>query len=145
MGEVLSFTSHLSLQRSQIDIFEDDDVLEIVESDILDLVLMHTALSSKASLSISFRCGQAFKDDSGLVWSIHGEAGEIKVTASGSSLHVFDCNARILIHKFQDIVEEITWDWQNQDLSGSVRNVASMFQAFLDKEVRRYADSDDTL
>lgn len=59
VGEVLSFTSHLSLQRSQIDIFEDDDVL--------DLVLMHTALSSKASLSISFRRGQTFKDDSGLV------------------------------------------------------------------------------
>ncbi|MCJ1463633.1 hypothetical protein MMC07_002241 [Pseudocyphellaria aurata] len=131
LGEFTSFSSHLTIQRPKIAVIHDGKVEETVKTDVPDLIMLHGTLSSGIPLSASFRSGQPFKDDPGLVWNINGLAGEIKVQGSGPALQARDDDVKIWLHNFAtDEVDEVKWESPFPELPGAARNVASLYEAF---------------
>ena len=104
-------------------------------------VILQGILTSGASLSVTFRRGPPFKDNLGFMWLIHGEKAEIRLTAKGPSLQMYDDTINITVHNFDtDTVETLHWDRQFQNLPGFARNVAIMYEAFANGEVNKYPD-----
>lgn len=131
LGEFTSFSSHLAIQRPEVAITHDGNVAETVKTDVPDLIMLHGTVSSGVPLSVTFRRGQPFKDDPGLVWNIHGLTGEIKVQGPGPSLQASDADAKIWLHDFEkNEIEEVKWETPFPELPGQARNVASMYEAF---------------
>lgn len=148
LGEFVSFSSHLKIQRPQVEVVQDGKVLETVNSDVPDLVMLNGILPSDLPLSINFRRGQPFKDDPGFIWNIHGVAGEIKVQGPGPALQANDADVKIQLHTFaKDEVEEVKWESPFPDLPGPARNVAALYEAFADARVdqKRYPDFEDAV
>lgn len=148
LGEFVSFSSHLKIQRPQVDVVQDGKVLETVNSDVPDLIILNGILPSDIPLSINFRRGQPFKDDPGFVWNIHGVAGEIKVQGSGPARQANDANVKIQLHTFaKDEVEEVKWESPFPDLPGPARNVAALYEAFASARVdqKRFPDFEDAV
>lgn len=139
LGEYDSYLSHMTIQRPEIAVIHDGKVEEIVKTDVPDLILLHGTVSSGITLSATFRMGQPFKDDPGLVWNINGLAGEIKVQGSGPALQAWDEDVKIWLHDFAtDEVEEIKWESPFPELPGPARNVASMYEAFASGDKGRF-------
>ncbi len=143
LGELSSFRSHLSIQRPQVPIVgSDGTVIETVATDVADHIMVQgILLSSGAPLSVTFRRGPPFKNTPGFIWSIHGEEGEIRITAAGPALQANDDQTSITIHTFdQEELEVIEWDRRFKDLPGPARNVAAMYEAFANGETEKYPD-----
>ncbi|KAF2433434.1 NAD(P)-binding protein [Tothia fuscella] len=103
---------------------KDDSILT---SGVPDLLAIHGQLAKgksnvgdKATLTVTWRSGQPFKGSPGLVWTINGEKGEIRITSpSGPYLQLtLDEPIKIELHDFEsDEVQEIEWDckdWQKE-------------------------------
>lgn len=144
LGEFTSFSSHLAIQRPEVAIIDDGKVTETVKTDVPDLIMLHGTVSSGVPLSATFRWGQPFKDDPGLVWNIYGLAGEIKVQGPGPSLQVSDADFTIQLHDFaKNEIEEVKWESPFPELPGPARNVASMYEAFAHREESKYPTFED--
>ena len=123
---------------------EDGKVTETVTSDVPDHISLHGTLTSGAILSVQFRRGQPFKDSPGLVWYIHGEKGEIRITASGPAIQV-GRDPKIEVHDFaKDEIESVSWE-SDDDLPLMARNVARMYEAFASGDERQYPDFEDAV
>ena len=140
LGELSSFNSQLSIQRPQVDIKgSDGQVSETVKTEVADHVMLQGTLTSGAPLSLVLRRGPPFKDDPSLIWFIHGEKGEIKITSAAGSMQASDDNRDIAIHNFEkDEVELVQWDCPFQDLPSRARNTAALYEAFADGDVEKY-------
>ena len=93
--------------------------------------------STGAPISVTFRRGPPFKGDTPLQWYIHGEIGEVKVSASGPALQAgAQEDSKIELHHFAtDEVEQIEWQ-EESELPLRAQNVGKMYDAFLKDEVR---------
>ena len=140
LGEFSSFNSQLSIQRPQVDIRgSDGQVLETVMTEVADHVMLQGTLLSGVPLSVVLRRGPPFKDDPSLNWLIHGEKGEIKVTAAAVSMQASDDDQSIAVHNFEkDEIEVVKWDRPFGDLPGQARNVAALYEAFADGDNEKY-------
>ncbi|SPO01774.1 related to transcription co-repressor GAL80 [Cephalotrichum gorgonifer] len=129
-------------------------IIEIIKSDVPDLIVVSGALPGTsrvvegATLSIRFRRGAAFKDEPGLVWTIEGEKGELRLVApSGPAVQaVFSKPISIEVHDYAtDEVAPIEWawyDWQ-EELPIASRNIGALYEAFA--EGGGYATFQDAL
>lgn len=142
LGELSFFRSQLSIQRSQVPIIDSNGaVLETVTTDVADHIMLQGILTSSAPLSVTFRRGPPFKGTPGFIWSIHGEKGEIRISAPGPALQASDDEADVTVHNFdQEELEVIEWDQHFKDLPRSARNVAAMYEAFANEETQKYPD-----
>ncbi|KAH8820301.1 NAD-binding Rossmann fold oxidoreductase family protein [Xylogone sp. PMI_703] len=116
-----------------------DDCGEVLDSHYPktapDHIMVHGVLAnSKIPLSISFRGGDIFKGTPGLIWSIYGEKGEIRVTASTPHLHVIPGDQNIEIWDMnENTVEEVEILKDEIDTKGfhpTMRNVARIYEQF---------------
>ncbi|KAK4693308.1 hypothetical protein P7C71_g4065, partial [Lecanoromycetidae sp. Uapishka_2] len=141
LGELSACNSQLDIQRRQVPILgRDGGVIETVTTDVADHIMLQGKLYSGAPLSLTFRRGPPFKDTPGLIWSISGEKGEIRVTAAGSGLQAI-YGGTIMVQDFAtDEIEDIQWHGQFEDLPAPARNVAAMYEAFADKKTGLYQD-----
>lgn len=141
LGELSSFESQLSIQRPLVPIIRDGTVLETVATDVADHIMLQGILSSGAPISVTFRRGPPFKGTPGFIWSIHGEKGEIRITAAGPALQASDDETIIAVHTFeQEEIEVIEWDGCFKHLPPPARNVAAMYEAFAFQETKKYPD-----
>ncbi|KAI0393434.1 oxidoreductase family protein [Xylariaceae sp. FL0594] len=141
-----TMSSRMQVQRPVLRI---SDTNREVMSDVPDLLAVHGRLVARgdaergisiaedATLSFTFRSGQQFKGQPGLVWTINGEKGEIMVTASGAYFHMDppDYTVDVKLHDHEtDQVEDIEWDWQawQKELPSLSRNVAELYERFAD-------------
>ena len=139
LGELSSLRAELSIQRPKIDILDQNgSVTETVKSNVPDYISVNGKLSSSdAPVSITYRRGPPFKGDTAFLWYIHGETGEIKVSASGPTLHAgAQENNKIEVHSFAtDEVEKVEWEVESR-LPLPAQNVGSLYDALLEDEVR---------
>ncbi|KAF6228331.1 hypothetical protein HO133_008061 [Letharia lupina] len=142
LGELSAFRSPLNIQRPQVPIMgSDGTVIESVATDVADHIMLLGLLSSGAPLSVTFRRGPPFKGTPGFIWSIHGEKGEIRITATGPALQANDVETKLTLHTFdQEEVEVIEWDRHFKDPPRPARNVAAMYEAFANRETEKYPD-----
>ena len=102
--------------------------------------MIQGTLPSGAPLSFVFRRGPPFKGTPGFLWLIHGEKGEIKLTAASAGLQVNDDGKSIQIHNFEtDEVETVEWETRFLELPPPARGVAAMYEAFAE-ETEKYPD-----
>ena len=117
-----------------------------MSSDVPDLVSIIGELDSGASLSINLRRGQPFKDSPGFLWNIHGELGEIRVTASGPTFASLDATVKVEVHNFaKDEVEEAKWDGHRTSLPARARNIGGLYDQFALGAKGQYPDFDEAL
>lgn len=142
------FQSRMQLQRPVLKLRDQEGRTtdREVRSDVPDLVVVHGKLvkgekngavdvAEDATLSVTFRSGQQFKDTPGFIWTINGEKGEIMVTANGAYLHSdsYKDPIEIKLHDHaSDEVVEIEWDWQDwqKELPYRSRIVAELYERF---------------
>lgn len=144
LGELSSFNSQLSIQRPRIPIKDSKgEVIETVNTDVADHIMLQGTTIRGTPLSVVYRRGPAFKGTPGFTWFVHGQKGEIRLTASGAALQAMDEDSTITLHDFEsDNVEAIQWDGNYHDLPAPARNVAAMYEAFADKRTQAYPNFD---
>ena len=140
LGEFSSLKAQLGIQRPEVDILDQNgSVTETVTSNVPDYISVNGRLSSSgAPISVTYRRGPPFKGDTPFLWYIHGETGEIKVSAaSGPSLQAgAQKDSKIELHHFAtDEVEQVDWE-EESELPLRAQNVGKMYDAFLEDEVR---------
>ena len=135
------------VQRPEVGIVDSNGkVTERVSSDVPDLVSIIGELDSGASMSISLRRGQQFKDSPGFLWNIHGELGEIRVTASSPAFVSLDAIVKVEVHSFaKDEVEEIKWEPHGASLPPPARNIGALYEQFALGANGQYPDFDDAV
>lgn len=102
--------------------------------------MIQGTLPSGAPLSFVFRRGPPFKGTPGFLWLIHGEKGELRLTAASAALQAADDEKSIQIHNFgTDEVETIEWETRFLELPSPARGVAAMYEAFAE-ETGKYPD-----
>ena len=129
--------------------------IKTVTSDVPDYIVVTGVLEESkvtragATALLRFRRGQPFPGDAPLVWTIHGEKGEIRVVSPGSTAiqaNAFDAPVPIEVHDFEtDKVDKVEWawaDWQ-AELPVAARNVASLYEAYA--EGKPYPTFEDAL
>ena len=80
------------------------------------------------------------------LWRIHGELGEIWVTASSPTFVSRDANAKIELHDFaKDAVEEVKWEWEETSLPVAARHVGGLYDQFSLGADGQYPDFDDAI
>lgn len=147
LGEYSSFAAKLAIQRPKVNIVgSDGKIVERVTSDVPDHISIIGELVSGASLSIHLRRGQAFQGSPGFLWNIHGELGEIRVTASSPAFTSLDAAINIEVHDFdKDDVEEVGWEWNDTSLPVTARNVGGLYEQFSLGAKGHYPDFDEAV
>ncbi|KAJ5091842.1 NAD(P)-binding protein [Penicillium alfredii] len=146
LGEFEAFDSRMQIQRPALRLLgkEKDGLPSQVVSDVPDLVVVHGRLApgiqdlaENATLSVTFRTGQPFKDSPAFVWTINGETGEIRITSPSWSYLQSDAYVdpiRIELHRYgEDAVENIHWDWeewQKEELPKRARLVGAVYERY---------------
>ncbi|KAK1585630.1 oxidoreductase family protein [Colletotrichum navitas] len=148
LGEATIQQSHAQIQRPNVRIRDPAtrQIVETVPTDVPDLLAVTATLPASdfvapdATLLARFRRGQPFPGDPQLLWTIHGERGEIRLTSQNSvALQAFaDGDAvRIEVHDFaSDKVERVAWawaDWQDE-LPVPARCIGAVYEAFAQGE-----------
>lgn len=100
-----------------------------------DTIFLNGTLSTGIPLSMTLRGGQPFKGAPGLVWSIYGSTGEIRITAGGPFLQIGYAESqggiKVEVHSFgdgKDSVEEVETVDELEDLPMPGRNVARVYK-----------------
>ncbi|KAI1660854.1 NAD(P)-binding protein [Daldinia decipiens] len=155
LGDIQALHSHLQIQRPDVKIWDRSSgkVVKTVRSDVPDLILVTGSLqaseyvTSGATVHLRFRRGQAFKGEDPLVWSVNGERGEIRLSASGGpgiSAASHGQPLTIEIHNFDtNEVENVEWNWQGrEELDISARIVGALYEAFAAGDATKYPTFD---
>lgn len=146
LGELSNIKTQLSVQRPQVPIIGSKGTVETVTTDVADHIMLQGTLSQGtpsfgAPLSVTFRRGPPFKGTPGFEWLIHGEKGEIRITAAGPALQVNDDGTNITVYTFdQEEIEVIEWDRTFKDLPQPARNVAAIYEAFALRDTKKLLD-----
>lgn len=95
-----------------------------------DHIFVHGKLAkSGVVVSITLRGGKPFKGTPGLVWTIYGEKGEIRVTSSGPFLQIGYPDLAVSIHDFaKDEVTEVEIPEDLEALPLPARNIARVYE-----------------
>ena len=153
LGPIKPTASNLSLLRPNVKVLSSSgEVLRTVQSDVPDLINFNGTLTSlnNAPSSFYFRQGPQFKGTPALIWSVHGEKGEIRVEADVSMVQAFDenQNAKILVENFgSGEVEEVTKEHAMADrgLKGPAKHIESLYEAFADGGKAEWPTFEDAL
>ncbi|KAI1807183.1 NAD(P)-binding protein [Daldinia bambusicola] len=151
LGDVQVLYSRLQLQRPDVKIRDRSTgkIVKTVRSDVPDLIHVTGLLpdsehtSSGATVHLRFRRGQAFKGEDPFVWSVNGERGEIRLSASGGpgiSAGAHGQPLTIEVHDFDtDEVEMVKWSWNGrEELDVSARMVGAQYEAFAAGDETKY-------
>lgn len=135
IDELKDLSGRVSVQRPRIDILKDGEKVETMTRDSWDQIMLHGEFVSGAVLSVHQRGGAPFKGESGLLWRIYCEKGEIQVTAGGSFLQVGYPDMKIQVHDHEkDTAEEVSFEGQGvdvpKDLPLPAQNVARMYEVY---------------
>ena len=137
LGEMGTFHSMLGNQRPSVDLMDPQQggkVVETVQEDTPDQVLLQGRFAdSGAFFSYHLRGGEPFSGQPGLVWSIYGEKGEIRITNPLSVLDILHDDVKIMLHDFAGGKEprevEVPKDGMS-DLAGTSENVGRIYEAY---------------
>ncbi|KAF1993786.1 NAD(P)-binding protein [Amniculicola lignicola CBS 123094] len=137
------FQSLMQIQRPSIRILDNEGkTARTVESSVPDLFAVHGTLKKGkanivdgAVLSLTYHTGPQFPGTPGLIWTINGEKGELRLTAPGPYLMSDSYNGpiEILLHDFvTDEVKEMGWDWEEwqKELPERSRIVAQLYERY---------------
>ncbi|KZL66424.1 oxidoreductase family protein [Colletotrichum tofieldiae] len=144
LGEVEPTGSQFRTHRPQIKIIDPstDVIIETAVSNVPDLITIAGLITSGsrtvvkgATISGSFRLGPPFPGEPRLTWSVHGEKGEIRLTAGSSILQANGYNGPVAIqvHDHEtEKVETVEWAWSEfqESLPIPARNVATLYELF---------------
>ncbi|KAK3381011.1 hypothetical protein B0H63DRAFT_474752 [Podospora didyma] len=141
-----SARGHFHLQRPKVTIFDpaSGNVVETKKSNVPDLIFVSGYLEQGqgdiiapqgAALHFRLRRGQQWPGEPGLVWTIAGERGEIKVTSPVAALQVGleEQPAVIEVHdNATDTIEKVEWEWEDfqRELPLMSKNIAAVYEAF---------------
>ncbi|KAI1774407.1 NAD(P)-binding protein [Hypoxylon cercidicola] len=158
LGEVEVLHSHMQLQRPDVKIRDPSTgkILETVRSDVPDLMFITGTLqaseyvASGATIHLRCRRGQAFKGEDPLVWTVNGEKGEIRLSATGGMSIPATGHAEpiaIEVHDFDtDEVQNVRWVWHGkEELNVSARMVGTLYEAFAAGDGTKYPTFDHAL
>ena len=118
------------------------NITETVKPDVPDLVVLSGALpgnslvSKGANLTLRFRRGEPFKSEPGLVWTIEGDKGELRLVAPGGpaiNAMSYDPPVTLEIHDYAtDEVTPVEWSWYDwqAELPVASRNIAALYEVF---------------
>jgi predicted dehydrogenase len=132
LGEFASVQSILANQRPQVKILRaDGSVLEeSAKKSAPDHIMLQGTLTSGAVFSATVRGGSPFKDTPGLVWSIYGERGEVKVLGPSAFIELAGTSSIELYDFGKGVVEQIEYKKGTFDEFGPLsRNVARVYEA----------------
>lgn len=138
-----TFHSILGNQRPKVDLVDDkDNVVETVEKDTPDQVMFAGRLENGTLLSYHLRGGAPFADQPGVIWTIYGEKGEIKITNPMSLLDIVPAGINIQLQVFgKEGVEELKVPEDDMtSLKHPSQNVGRIYEAFAKGEVGTYPD-----
>jgi predicted dehydrogenase len=144
LGGWQEFHTKMQIQRPELKLSGTNGMTNrIIKSDVPDLISAHGTLRTDkgvtvpgATLTASFRLGQAFKGEPGFVWYIAGEMGELRVTAPGPYLmsgDSFDGPIAIDHHDYgTDEVRDLGWNWPEwqKELGLRARSVAEVYERY---------------
>ncbi|KAJ6437445.1 oxidoreductase family protein [Purpureocillium lavendulum] len=159
LGDMDDIQTRLQLQRPDVKLCDPAtrQVTETTRSNVPDLIIATGTLSASAaaaaaaaaaassgagaaqpgaSVLISYRRGQPFAGSPGLVWTINGERGEIRLTAAGGPTlqsSAYTEPVTIEVHDFMsDEVETVDWAWEpwQEELPIPGRNIAQLYENF---------------
>ncbi|KAI1470397.1 NAD(P)-binding protein [Daldinia caldariorum] len=152
LGDIQVLHSQLQIQRPDVKMRDRSTgkIVKTVRSDVPDLIHVTGSLpgsehtTSGATVHLRFRRGQAFKGEDPLVWSVNGERGEIRLSASdgpGISAGAHAHPVTIEVHDFDtDEVEKVKWSWNGrEELNVSARMVGAQYEAFATGDETKYA------
>lgn len=97
-----------------------------------DTIFVQGTLSTGIPVSLTLRGGAPFKDTPGLIWSIYGTKGEIRVTASGPFLQIGYPDLKIEVHDLDTDTVEVVSPEDKEDLAELPlpgRNVGRVYKA----------------
>ncbi|KAI9023180.1 hypothetical protein DFJ74DRAFT_668054 [Hyaloraphidium curvatum] len=151
VGQLDTFSSILAITRPEtllrstpLTAGPDAPIVGSVPRTTHDQVLIQGHLVSGALLSYHLRGGQPFPGFPGLLWTVYGESGEIRVTTNGSNLHIGAEGDAVAVHNHKtgkvEAVEVAKDQWD--DLPFPARNVARLYEAFAAERTADYADWD---
>ncbi|KAI8941665.1 hypothetical protein NX059_002877 [Plenodomus lindquistii] len=144
LGSWETFDSKMQLQRPERKLlYQDGRPPKTVQSEVPDLVSLHGTLKNDkgvvapgATLSAIFRVGPSFPGTPGLAWIIHGEKGDLRLTADGPTIHAgltMDGPVKIEHHDFaSDEVRDLGWDWpeSQKQLPLTARSVSELYERY---------------
>ncbi|KAH6629587.1 oxidoreductase family protein [Boeremia exigua] len=144
LGDWADFHTIGQIQRPSLGVIgADGQVAGSVASNVPDYLSVHGTLQNNkgvvapgASLQTTFRLGPQFKGEPGLVWTINGEKGELKLTAPGPYIHAgFSNDGPITIMHHDHATDESTgldWDWPEwqKEYALPVRSVAGLYERY---------------
>ena len=146
-SEYSSLTSHLHLLRPKVPIIgPGGNVIEVVTSDVPDLINVNGVLTSNVPLDVRFRRGQPFSGYPGFEWLITGEDGEIRVSGQGPALNAFDQGIKVELFDFKtDQVEQVKWNDDLAHLPIPARNIGRLYELLAKGVPGSYPDFHDAL
>jgi len=151
LGSIKLTSSNLSLLHPDIKVLSSSgQVLRTIKSDVPDLVHIEGSLPShnNAPTSITLRRAPPFKGTPALIWAVHGQSGEIRVEAAGTTIHAFDSGAKILVEDFESgEIETVTWEdpMAGKGIKGPANNIGALYEAFAGGEKGAWPTFEDAL
>ena len=136
LGPVTSITPHHTLQRPKLNVLSPEgEVIRVAQADVPDLINIHGLLASQANapISITYRRAPPFKGTPGLIWSLVGEKGEIRVEGEGTYLHAFDAGVKVQVQlNGSEDVESVEWknEMAEKGIQGPAANIGALYEAF---------------
>ncbi|OTB10561.1 hypothetical protein K445DRAFT_341445 [Daldinia sp. EC12] len=156
LGDVQVLHSHLQLQRPEVKVWDRSTgkIVKTIRSDVPDLINVTGTLpaseytASEATIHLRLRRGQAFKGEDPFVWTVNGEKGEIRLSASGGpgiSAAAHGQPLNIDVHDFDtNEVENVKWHWNGrEELDVSSRIVGALYEAFAAGDSTKYPTFDN--
>lgn len=135
LGEIDTYQSILGNQRpvaTIIDPAQDGKEIEKINKDVPDQVMMQGRLKSGALLSYHLRGGANFAGAEGVIWSIYGEKGEIRITNPASPIDISHDGIKIQLHLFGEKEPKTLELPENEmeKLSDPARSVGMIYLAY---------------
>ena len=129
-------------------------IVETVRTTVPDLAIATGTLQPSAhveagaTLLARYRRVQAFKGEAPLVWTVTGETGELRLTATGGpGLNAMSHGEPVAIEVYDfatETVEDVGWKWDEarSDLPVNARNIGALYEAFAQGDESRYPTFD---
>lgn len=143
LGEVDTFHSILGNQRPSVNLTDDSGkVVDTTQKDTPDQIMFTGRLTNGTLLSYHLRGGAPFPNQPGVVWSIYGEKGEIRITNPMALLDIVPAGIKIEMQVFgQEGVQELkVGEDEMAGLEHPCQNVGRIYEAFARGEVGTWPD-----
>ena len=156
LGDIENASARFHIQRPDFKLrdAETGQVTETIRSDVPDLIIVVGSLPGSpfvqpgAVHSTRFRRGQPFPGEPGLVWTVTGDKGELRVTSQATSVWsaADPTGVTIEVHDFAaDDVKRVEWAWEDwqAELRVPARTVGSLYEAFFEGDESKYPTFED--